>query len=257
MYLGKIMEIGPAEQIIRDPHNPYTKAGQRGTDAEPALGRRARPAHDLRRRNPGRGQRAAGLPLQSALPGWRSIAAGTEEPPLFDVGPGQRAACWLVEGGRHLPVMPSPADEPATRPGEGAAWSEPMAGAVSAPGGSPTCSPHPRRRSRRARRARAGRWLAAGAGRVEPERVRRSKSRRTSLGPSVAAARRAHPRTRLGCSRRNSLPVEPTMRALVRAAGCADMIASGSIPMGAVARRRAAGEWVRHATGPHPAAPWR
>ena len=26
MYLGKIMEIGPAEQVIRDPHNPYTQA---------------------------------------------------------------------------------------------------------------------------------------------------------------------------------------------------------------------------------------
>jgi hypothetical protein len=30
-----------------------------------------------------------------------------EEPPLFDVGNGQRAACWLVEGGRSLPVLPT------------------------------------------------------------------------------------------------------------------------------------------------------
>jgi peptide/nickel transport system ATP-binding protein len=30
-----------------------------------------------------------------------------EEPPLFDVGNGQSAACWLVEGGRSLPVMPA------------------------------------------------------------------------------------------------------------------------------------------------------
>jgi oligopeptide/dipeptide ABC transporter ATP-binding protein len=29
-----------------------------------------------------------------------------EEPPLFDVGDGQQAACWLVEGGRDLPVVP-------------------------------------------------------------------------------------------------------------------------------------------------------
>jgi hypothetical protein len=30
-----------------------------------------------------------------------------EDPPLFDVGPGQQAACWLAEGGRALPVLPT------------------------------------------------------------------------------------------------------------------------------------------------------
>jgi hypothetical protein len=44
-----------------------------------------------------------------------------EEPPLFDVGPGQQAACWLVEGGRSLPVMPSTGPGPAVVPSEGAA----------------------------------------------------------------------------------------------------------------------------------------
>jgi hypothetical protein len=38
-----------------------------------------------------------------------------EEPPLFDVGDGQSAACWLVEGGRSLPVMA--ATIPAAVPG--------------------------------------------------------------------------------------------------------------------------------------------
>jgi hypothetical protein len=28
-----------------------------------------------------------------------------EEPPLFDVGGGQSAACWLAEPGRALPVV--------------------------------------------------------------------------------------------------------------------------------------------------------
>ncbi len=29
-----------------------------------------------------------------------------EEPPLFDVGGGQSAACWLAESGRPLPAVP-------------------------------------------------------------------------------------------------------------------------------------------------------
>jgi hypothetical protein len=31
-----------------------------------------------------------------------------EEPPLFDVGGGQAAACWLAEPGRALPVVETP-----------------------------------------------------------------------------------------------------------------------------------------------------
>ncbi|MEO8228826.1 MAG: hypothetical protein ABI628_03580, partial [Chloroflexota bacterium] len=47
-----------------------------------------------------------------------------EEPPLFDVGGGQQAACWLAEGGRELPMFPvrtvvSPAAPPGpTAPSE-------------------------------------------------------------------------------------------------------------------------------------------
>jgi hypothetical protein len=35
-----------------------------------------------------------------------------EEPPLFEVGNGQQAACWLAEGGRSLPTLPARAPEP-------------------------------------------------------------------------------------------------------------------------------------------------
>ena len=35
-----------------------------------------------------------------------------EEPPLFDVGAGQQAACWLAEGGRELPVLQRQMPEP-------------------------------------------------------------------------------------------------------------------------------------------------
>ena len=69
MYLGKIMEIGPAESVIRSPHNPYTQAlVSVSPSPEPPTTGTARQAHDPRRRDarcrtcPGR------LPVQPALP---------------------------------------------------------------------------------------------------------------------------------------------------------------------------------------------
>lgn len=111
MYLGKIMEIGPAEKVIRDPHNPYTKALVSVS-----------PSPDP----PTPGERATRTILSGETPDAAHIPPGcrfhprcplafdrcrVEEPPLFDVGGGQEAACWLVEGGRSLPVMPSSAPE--------------------------------------------------------------------------------------------------------------------------------------------------
>ena len=108
MYLGKIMEIGPADKVINRPHNPYTKA-------------LVSVAPDARRRRR-TGTRAARTILVGETPDAAHVPTGCRfhprcplafdrcreaEPPLFDVGDGQSAACWLVEGGRSLPVMPA------------------------------------------------------------------------------------------------------------------------------------------------------
>jgi oligopeptide/dipeptide ABC transporter ATP-binding protein len=110
MYLGKIMEIGPAESVIRDPRNPYTQALVSVS-----------PAPDP----PSEGERAKRTILEGETPDAAHIPTGcrfhprcplafdrcrVEEPPLFDVGNGQAAACWLAEpgvgdGGRGLPVV--------------------------------------------------------------------------------------------------------------------------------------------------------
>ena len=69
MYLGKIMEIGPAEQVIRAPHNPYTQAlVSVSPTPEPPTAGRAGEADDPRRRDARCGPRAGRLSLQSALP---------------------------------------------------------------------------------------------------------------------------------------------------------------------------------------------
>ncbi len=97
MYLGKIMEVGPAERVIRHPRNPYTKALVSVS-----------PSPDP----PGEGEAAQRTILVGETPDAAHVPPGcrfhprcpvafdrckVEEPPLFDVGGGQQAACWLAE----------------------------------------------------------------------------------------------------------------------------------------------------------------
>jgi peptide/nickel transport system ATP-binding protein len=122
LYLGRIMEIGPADDVIRRSHHPYTAAlVSVSPSPEP----------------PEPGTRAKRTILVGETPDAVSIPSGcrfhprcplafdrcsVEEPPLFDVGGGQSAACWLAEGGRELPVMPSGIARPASAPaGDGQA----------------------------------------------------------------------------------------------------------------------------------------
>jgi oligopeptide/dipeptide ABC transporter ATP-binding protein len=113
MYLGRIMEIGPAEAVIRTPQNPYTEALVSVS-----------PSPDP----PSPGGRAARTILKGETPDAAHIPSGcrfhprcpkvfdrcrVESPPLFDLGGGQASACWLAEplaaGGRGLPVLEVPA----------------------------------------------------------------------------------------------------------------------------------------------------
>jgi oligopeptide/dipeptide ABC transporter ATP-binding protein len=106
MYLGKIMEIGPAERVIRDPHNPYTKAlvSVSPTPTPPSAGER-RKRTILVGETPDAAHVPSGCRFHPRCP-LAFDRCRVEAPPLFDVGNGQRAACWLVEGGRSLPVLP-------------------------------------------------------------------------------------------------------------------------------------------------------
>ncbi|TMC62899.1 MAG: ABC transporter ATP-binding protein [Chloroflexi bacterium] len=106
MYLGKIMEIGPAERVIRDPHNPYTKAlvSVSPTPTPPSAGER-RKRTILVGETPDAAHVPSGCRFHPRCP-LAFDRCRVEAPPLFDIGNGQRAACWLVEGGRSLPVLP-------------------------------------------------------------------------------------------------------------------------------------------------------
>jgi oligopeptide/dipeptide ABC transporter ATP-binding protein len=96
MYLGRIMEIGPANEVIQQPRHPYTAAlisVSPSTDP-PAEGER-----------PKRTILAGETPDAAAIPtGCRfrtrcplAFEKCVEEPPLIQVGEGHAAACWLAQ----------------------------------------------------------------------------------------------------------------------------------------------------------------
>ena len=109
MYLGKIMEIGPAERVIRAPRNPYTQALVSVSPAPdpPTAGTRAKRTI-LQGETPDAVRIPSGCRFHPRCP-LAFDRCSVEEPPLFDVGGGQSAACWLAEpgvaaGGRALPI---------------------------------------------------------------------------------------------------------------------------------------------------------
>jgi len=106
MYLGKIMEIGPAAAVINSPRNPYTKAlvsvspspdpPDAGTQAQRTI---------LVGETPDAAHIPSGCRFHPRCP-LAFDRCRVEEPPLFDVGTGHSAACWLMEdGSRELPAM--------------------------------------------------------------------------------------------------------------------------------------------------------
>ncbi len=118
MYLGKIMEIGPAEAVIRHPHNPYTKALiSVAPSPEPASVRGRAERYILVGETPDAAAIPTGCRFHPRCP-LVFDRCRTEEPPLFDVRGGQQAACWLAEGGRELPMFPVRAGVPPTTPPE-------------------------------------------------------------------------------------------------------------------------------------------
>jgi peptide/nickel transport system ATP-binding protein len=106
MYLGRIMEIGPAEVVIRSPRNPYTAAlvSISPSPEPPTAGERARRTI-LKGETPDAAHIPSGCRFHPRCP-MAFERCTTESPPLFDLGDGHQAACWLAE--------PAKAEAPAT-----------------------------------------------------------------------------------------------------------------------------------------------
>jgi peptide/nickel transport system ATP-binding protein len=97
MYLGRIMEIGPANRVISAPRHPYTQAlvSVAPSPEPPAPGERAKRTI-LVGETPDASAIPSGCRFRTRCPVAFDRCA-VEQPPLFDLGGGQSAACWLAE----------------------------------------------------------------------------------------------------------------------------------------------------------------
>ncbi len=130
MYLGRIMEIGPAEQVIRSPRNPYTQAlvSVSPSPDPPEVGFRTKRTI-LVGETPDAVHIPSGCRFHPRCP-LAFDRCRVEEPPLIEVAEGHMAACWLADAGpRELPILDA---VPAPPPSAAAATDKPAESAPEA-----------------------------------------------------------------------------------------------------------------------------
>jgi oligopeptide/dipeptide ABC transporter ATP-binding protein len=96
MYLGRIMEVGPASDVISGPRHPYTAAlvSVSPSPDPPAAGERAKRTI-LVGETPDASAIPSGCRFRTRCP--LAFEKCVEEPPLIQVGEGHAAACWLAQ----------------------------------------------------------------------------------------------------------------------------------------------------------------
>jgi oligopeptide/dipeptide ABC transporter ATP-binding protein len=93
MYGGQVFEEGPVGDVFRDPLNPYTEGLLRSI---PRLGSDTRRLAVIPGVVPSPTDWPTGCRFHARCPyGWEKTRL--EEPPLFEVAPGRKSKCWLVE----------------------------------------------------------------------------------------------------------------------------------------------------------------
>ncbi len=94
MYLGRVVEIGPAEQLVRDPRHPYTRALLSVMPSPDPSHRRER--RILRGETPDASRVPPGCRFHTRCP-LAFDRCRVDDPPAVDVGPGHAAACFLAD----------------------------------------------------------------------------------------------------------------------------------------------------------------
>jgi oligopeptide/dipeptide ABC transporter ATP-binding protein len=93
MYAGQVFEEGPVDDVFHDPQNPYTEGLLRSI---PRLGEQVERLAVIPGIVPNPTNWPTGCRFHDRCPyGWEKTKH--EEPPLFEIGPGRRNKCWLVQ----------------------------------------------------------------------------------------------------------------------------------------------------------------
>ena len=95
MYLGKVAERGPAEELFRAPLHPYTKALLAAVPVPDPAKEAGREVLLLEGEVPSPSNPPAGCRFSTRCP-LVTDRCRTEEPELRDLGGGRAAACHLV-----------------------------------------------------------------------------------------------------------------------------------------------------------------
>jgi oligopeptide/dipeptide ABC transporter ATP-binding protein len=99
MYLGRIMEVGPAEQLVRDPRHPYTRALLSVMPSPDPARRRQRQI--LRGETPDATRVPPGCRFHTRCP-LAFDRCRVEDPAVLEVGPDHTAACFLADDPERL-----------------------------------------------------------------------------------------------------------------------------------------------------------
>jgi peptide/nickel transport system ATP-binding protein len=93
MYLGRVVEEGPVDDIFHAPKHPYTRALLRSIPSVDSPPRRKLPT--ISGSIPHPYNRPSGCPFHTRCPEFMPGLCNVVEPALAPVGPGQLAACFL------------------------------------------------------------------------------------------------------------------------------------------------------------------
>ncbi len=98
MYLGKIIEMGPAEEVIQNPLHPYTKALIEAVPVpDPTISKKKRMPKLRSLDIPSPMNPPSGCKFHTRCIHYMEICS-KKEPPLIEAKPGHYVACWLYEG---------------------------------------------------------------------------------------------------------------------------------------------------------------
>jgi oligopeptide/dipeptide ABC transporter ATP-binding protein len=107
MYLGRIVEIGPADELVRDARHPYTRALLSVMPSPDPSRRRQRQL--LRGETPDAARIPSGCRFHTRCPLVFDRCV-TEDPATLEVSPGHAAACFLALDPPAAPPPAAPAD---------------------------------------------------------------------------------------------------------------------------------------------------